>query len=442
MNKKLYAIVDIETTGTFSDRGGITEIAIVVTDGVKVLETYESLVNPNANIPFFIENLTGISNQMVAKAPQFGDIAPKVAEILEGKIFVAHNVNFDYKYVKFELELAGYSIGQARLCTVRLSRQIIPGQPSYSLGKLTRNLGISHTDKHRAMSDTMATTDLFHMLVAKGEENILNTLKKVAKLPNLPANLPERVYNKLPNETGVYYFYNEKREIIDVGKAKDLKKRVTTHFTGKATQQKLAFYREVQHVHVRLTGTEMIASLLEDAEIKKHWPYYNRSQKSKVNKFGVFKYENQKDVVMLGITKVGYQVKPLKTFPSLSITKKWLLNKIDEFGLKASLCGMPEFDTLTITPDEHELQIDLFLKQYDDSSETYVLQGEGREKGEKSFVFIEKGTYKGYGFVPQKFKFTSLKKIGEYLNKKEETITSRSIIASAKFEDYLEKITI
>ncbi len=440
MDKKLYAIVDIETTGTFSDRGGITEIAIVITNGVEVIETYETLVNPKARIPYFIENLTGISNQMVANAPEFKEVAEKVAKILEGKIFVAHNVNFDYKYVKFELELAGFDIGQARLCTVRLSRQIMPGLASYSLGKLTKSLGISHTSKHRAMSDTMATTDLFHLLVEKGEDDILNTLKKVSKLPNLPANLPERVYNKLPNETGVYYFYNDKREIIYVGKAKDLKKRVTTHFTGKATDQKLAFYREVQHVHVRLTGTEIIASLLEDAEIKHHWPIYNRSQKSKINKFGVFKYENQKDVVMLGITKIGNQVKPLKTFPSLSITKKWLLSKIDEFGLKASLCGMPEFDSLTTTTEDHQEKIQGFLNEYDDSSETYVLSGKGRKVGEKSFVFVENGTYKGFGFVNQKFKYTSVKKLYSKLKLKDETITSRTIIASDKFDEYLEKI--
>ena len=442
MEKKLYAIVDIETTGTFSDRGGITEIAIVVTNGTEVLETYETLVNPNANIPYFIENLTGISNQMVAKAPQFAEVAEKVAQILEGKIFVAHNVNFDYKYVKFELELAGFDIGQSRLCTVRLSRQILPGEPSYSLGKLTKSLGISHTSKHRAMSDTMATTDLFHLLVSKGEDDILKTLKKVSKLPNLPANLPERVYNKLPNETGIYYFYNVKRKIIYVGKAKDIKKRVTTHFTGKATDQKLAFYREVQHVHVRLTGTEIIASLLEDAEIKHHWPIYNRTQKSKINKFGVFKYENQKNVVMLGITKIGNQVKPLKTFPSLSITKKWLLSKIDEFGLKASLCGMPEFDSLTTTSEEHQENMVGFLKEYDDSSETYVLSGKGREIGEKSFVFVENGTYKGYGFVNRKFTYTSIKKIQTKLKRKDETITSRTIISSEKIDEYLKKIII
>lgn len=440
--KNLYAIVDIETTGNFSDRGGITEIAIVVTDGEKVIDSYETLVNPNAHIPPFIENLTGISNQMVQSAPQFGEVAEKVAEILEGKIFVAHNVNFDYKYVKFELELAGFGIGQSRLCTVRLSRKIMPGLASYSLGKLTRSLGIKHADKHRAMSDTMATVDLFHLLVEKGEGDILDTLKKVSKQPNLPANLPERIFNKLPEETGIYYFYNNRKEIIYIGKAKNIKKRIATHFTGKATVQKLAFYKEIHHVSTELTGTELIASLLEDAEIKHHWPIHNRSQKSKVNKFGVFLYENQRGIAQLGITKIGNQVKPLKTFPSLSDTRNWLIKRIEEFELKPQLCGMPEFDNLMVEQEKHQENIQQFLVQFDNSSETYFLAGKGREFGEQSFVYIENGTYKGFGYLNVQENLITINDVENYLIPKEETVTSRTIITSEKFSEPLEKIKI
>lgn len=438
----LYAIVDIETTGTFSDKGGITEIAVVVTDGKEVLETYETLVNPNAYIPPFIENLTGISNSMVQNAPQFEEVAEEIATILEGKVFVAHNVNFDYKYVKFELELAGYSIGQSRLCTVRLGRKILPGLPSYSLGKLTRSLGIAHTDKHRAMSDTMATAELFHILIEKGEEDILEKLKTVSKRPNLPAHLPERIFNKLPEETGIYYFYNADKEVIYVGKAKNLKKRITTHFTGKATAQKLAFYKQIHDVTVELTGTELIASLLEDAEIKHYWPIHNRSQKSRINKFGVFLYENQKGIAQLGITKIGNQVKPLKTFPSLSDTRNWLIKRIEEFELKPQLCGMPEFDSLIIEQEQHQENIQQFLLAFDDSSESYLLSGKGREFGEQSFVYVENGTYKGYGFLKVYKNMTNKKDIEKYLIRKEETVTSRTIITSEKFNEPIQKTII
>ncbi|MCT4581012.1 MAG: exonuclease domain-containing protein [Flavobacteriales bacterium] len=437
----LYAIVDIETTGSFSSTGGITEIAIVVTDGQQIIETYETLVNPNAYIPPFIQNLTGISNEMVENAPQFAEVAKEIAELLEGKIFVAHNVNFDYKYVKYELELAGYSIGQPRLCTVRLGRKILPGLPSYSLGKLTKTLGIKHESKHRAMSDTMATTELFHLLIEKGEGDILATLKTVSKQPNLPANLPERIFNKLPQETGIYYFYNSRKEIIYIGKAKNIKKRVTTHFTGKATAQKLSFYKEVYHVSTELTGTELIASLLEDAEIKHYWPIYNRSQKSKVNKFGVFLYENQKGIAQLGITKIGNQVKPLKTFPSLSDTRNWLIKKIEEFELKPQLCGMPEFDSLVIEQEEHQENIQKFLDEYDNASSSFLLAGKGRAAGEQSFVLVEKGTYKGYGFLNrEEVSISTIEEVENYLIRREETITTRTIIRSEKFNEPIKKI--
>lgn len=443
MANNLYAIVDIETTGNFSATGGITEIAIVVTNGKEVIETYETLVNPNAHIPPFIENLTGISNQMIENAPQFSEVAEEIASILEGKVFVAHNVNFDYKYVKFELDLAGFSIGQARLCTVRLGRKILPGLPSYSLGKLTRSLGIKHENKHRAMSDTMATVELFHLLIEKGEDDILKTLKAVTKQANLPANLPERIFNKLPLETGVYYFYNSRKEIIYIGKAKSIKKRITTHFTGKASVQKLAFYKEIHHVSFELTGTELIASLLEDAEIKHHWPIYNRAQKSRNNKFGVFHYENQKGIGQLGITKIGNQVKPLKTFPSLSDTRNWLIKRIEEFELKPQLCGMPEFDLLKIEQDLHQQNIKRFLNEYDDATETYVITGKGREQGEQSFVFVENGTYRGYGFVGfQDSQVSSVEEIENYLIRREETITTRTIIRSEKFKEPLKKIIL
>ena len=440
--KNLYAIVDIETTGTFSDKGGITEIAIVVTNGKEIIDSYETLVNPNAFIPPFIENLTGISNQMVQDAPQFSEVAKDISNILEGKIFVAHNVNFDYKYVKFELELAGYSIGQPRLCTVRLSRKIMPDLKSYKLGNLTRSLGIEHTDKHRAMSDTMATVELFHLLLEKGEDDVLAKLKTVSKRPNLPAHLPERIFNKLPEETGVYYFYNAQKEVIYIGKAKNIKKRITTHFTGKATTQKLAFYKEIHDVSIELTGTELIASLLEDAEIKHYWPIHNRSQKSRINKFGVFLYENQKGIAQLGITKIGNQVKPLKTFPSLSDTRNWLIKRIEEFDLKPQLCGMPEFDSLVIEQDQHQKNIQKFLVEFDNSSDSYLLAGKGREFGEQSFVYVENGTYRGFGYLNIRKSISNKNDIENYLIRKEETVTSRTIITAEKFSEPLQKIRL
>jgi DNA polymerase-3 subunit epsilon len=156
----LYAIVDIETTGSFAAANGITEIAIVVHDGKKVIDFFESLVNPHSPIPYFIQRLTGIDNSMVAHAPSFGEIAAQVFELLRDKIFVAHNVNFDYSFVKHHLQDAGHELDSKKLCTVRLARKVLPGLPGYSLSKLTHQLGLNHTNRHRAGGDALATADL------------------------------------------------------------------------------------------------------------------------------------------------------------------------------------------------------------------------------------------------------------------------------------------
>src|SRR5215217_91041 len=138
----LYAIVDIETTGGFASGNGITEISILVHDGVSVTDRYETLINPLQEIPAYIETLTGISNEMVQDAPVFNDVAERIFDLLQDKIFVAHNVNFDFSFVRHQLSIAGYQLQSRKLCTVRLSRKLLPGHSSYSLGKLCKALNI------------------------------------------------------------------------------------------------------------------------------------------------------------------------------------------------------------------------------------------------------------------------------------------------------------
>jgi DNA polymerase-3 subunit epsilon len=175
----LYAIVDIETTGNHASGNGITEIAIVIHDGKQILDCYDTLINPRAYISRFVQSLTGITNEMVRHAPVFEDVADQIFDLLQDKIFVAHNVGFDHALVKKQLEMVGYSLEVQRLCTIRLSRRIIPGLPSYSLGKLCHQLGICHTQQHRAAGDAMATAQLFTWLA---ERDINNMIPEVLNL--------------------------------------------------------------------------------------------------------------------------------------------------------------------------------------------------------------------------------------------------------------------
>src|SRR6476620_1833813 len=161
----MYAIVDIETTGGYAAAHGIMEISIHVFDGTTVVKKFETLVNPRQSIPRFIQAMTGITDEMVASAPLFEEVAATVYDHLNDNIFIAHNVNFDYSFIKSHLEACGYSYQAKKLCTVRLSRQIFPGFPSYSLGNLCQSLDIRIENRHRAGGDAEATVVLFRMLL-------------------------------------------------------------------------------------------------------------------------------------------------------------------------------------------------------------------------------------------------------------------------------------
>ncbi|MDE3214269.1 MAG: 3'-5' exonuclease, partial [Bacteroidota bacterium] len=207
----LYAIVDIETTGGYAAANGITEVAVFISDGQRVVDTYQALLNPMQLIPPYVEALTGITNEMVQNERPFGHIAAELFELLQDKVFVAHNVNFDYSFVKFHLGEAGFQLNSKKLCTIRLSRQILPGLPGYGLGKLCKYLGIPIENRHRAGGDAAATAVLFHHLVQKDTRGVLDSMLKVkSKQHFLPPNLDPSMINRLPNQPGVYYFHDKK----------------------------------------------------------------------------------------------------------------------------------------------------------------------------------------------------------------------------------------
>ena len=175
----MYAIVDIETTGGHASGNGITEIAIYIFDGEKLLDHFHSLINPFQKIPVYITALTGINDAMVAVAPGFEEVAGKVFHLLSNKVFVAHNVNFDYSFIKQQLNNCGYELNVKKLCTVRMGRKIFPDLPSYSLGNFCRRMGIIMQNRHRADADARATVELFCiMLLQDGAKEIISKMRK------------------------------------------------------------------------------------------------------------------------------------------------------------------------------------------------------------------------------------------------------------------------
>ncbi|MDG2454592.1 MAG: exonuclease domain-containing protein [Bacteroidia bacterium] len=405
----IYTVVDIETTGG-SHGNRITEIAAVKTDGKQILDSYETLVNPEVFIPKSITLLTGISNPMVQDAPKFEDIAQAFSAFLGDTIFIAHNVSFDYGIIKNHFEDLGITFNKKKLCTVRLSRGIIPGHASYSLGKICPALGIKNHSRHRAMGDTMATVELFHHLLTKDKEDfVFYSLNQLNKEAMLPPNLDKKEFEDLPNTAGVYYLLGEKMEILYVGKAKDIKKRIVTHFSEKS-RKKSELLRSIHHVSFVETGNELIALLLESDEIKKHYPKYNKAQKNKSHDYHVCYYEGQDGVLRVDVFLKKFAKNSIQSFSSMTMAKDHLYRLVEQnnlcpkyaslertkgncyLGGECAICSKSE------TVEEYNTRVTAATENKSAKLSVYII-GPGRNKGENGVIQIEEGDYRGFGFV-------------------------------------------
>ena len=422
----MYAIVDIETTGASAAYNKITEIAILIHDGKRVVDEFQTLINPECGIPIGITSLTGISNEMVADAPKFFEVAKEVHQLLEGNIFVAHNVNFDYSFIKREFQELGGNINHKKLCTVRLSRKILPGHKSYSLGRLCEELGIDNHARHRAMGDARATAELMTLLIESDSDNqIEKFLKKNSKEADLPPNLPKEVFEKLPSGTGVYYFHDEHGKVLYVGKANDIKKRVRNHFSSTDVVYKQGLKDKLHDISYQICGDEMIAFLLEAAEIKKHFPPFNKAQKFTTAKYGLYHYEDGKGFMRLSIGKVSRGHPPLISFTSFDRARNYLITLVKTHELNPELCSLPasmmkyfgySFKVEDGAQEEANERLFAAIEAIKSDSQTYCLLGSGRSYKEYSVVLVEAGKYKGFGFYDDEMQFETIESVKDVID--------------------------
>ncbi|MDB4497577.1 exonuclease domain-containing protein, partial [Flavobacteriaceae bacterium] len=320
----MYSVVDIETTGNGYKGQKITEISIFIFDGEKIIDEFTSLVNPEQKIPYFITNLTGITEAMVRTAPKFYEIAKKVAEITKDTVFVAHNVNFDYNIIRDEFKSLGFDFKRKKLCTVRLSRKIIPGLASYSLGNICSAEGIEIAARHRAKGDAEATVELFRRLIKRDQKFTINSfLNAKSREATLPPLLDKQVVDTLPERHGVYYFKNEQKEVIYVGKANNIKQRVISHFYDKKKKER-TMCLEIADISYTETGSELIALLHESAEIKHLYPKFNRAQRKAGEAVGLFSYEDQKGILHLAFNRLKLTPNPIMKFYSMAACRSVL----------------------------------------------------------------------------------------------------------------------
>jgi len=415
----VYAVVDIETTGGFAGRNRITEVAIFIHDGQAIVDSFETLINPEQIIPNYITGLTGIDQQMVETAPRFEEVAEAIYKILADKVFVAHNVHFDYSFLKKALEKCGYRLGSKKVCTVRLSREIIPGMKSYSLGKLCEQLNISINGRHRAGGDAKATAELFGLLMEKNPEFVAYAIKRNSGETKLPPNLPKEEFDELPELPGVYYFLNTHQEVIYVGKAKNIKKRISSHFSGIAKHRRNQMIRnEIHHISYELTGNELVALLMESSEIKRLWPKYNRAQKFKSNNWGIYRYQDREGYDRLNINKLTRGIPPEATFYSHADAWQFLLSKVKEFELCPKLCGIQKSDGACFdyelgqclgaccrqeSVQKYNQRLQQAIETFDAKEKSYAIVGEGRHEDEQSVILVENGNYQGFGFLEREW---------------------------------------
>lgn len=278
----MYAVIDIETTGGNYRWGRITEIAIFIHNGKEVTEEYSTLINPLMPIPPFISQLTGITNEMVQDAPTFEEVAPTIASLTEGKIFVAHNSQFDYHFVRHEFRRMEQEYERPTLCTVRLSRKLIPQQPSYSLGKLCNQLGIELQDRHRAGGDAAATVKLLELLLSQDQNQQLQA--------NIVWKQPESAFNQylqntriedLPQSPGILYLMGDEEEVLYIDSARNIRKRLLSHLNNKGGRATFNIRQKIRDVHYEETGTHLIAQLRAQEELLKQKPTLNTAPKTK-----------------------------------------------------------------------------------------------------------------------------------------------------------------
>ncbi len=444
----MYTIIDIETTGNGIKGNKITEIAIFKFDGYEVIDEFTSLVDPECDIPYFITRLTGIDNDTVRNAPKIHEIAPRILEMTKDTIFVAHSVNFDYNVIKHEFKNIGLEFVRKKLCTVRLSRKLIPGYNSYSLGKLCSALGIPLSNRHRARGDAHATVLLFEKLLrTEGAETVFKQfLNARSQEATLPPGLAKTTFDKLPSSPGVYYFKGASGKIIYVGKAINIKKRVLSHFYDKSNKE-VRLCRATTDIDFELSGSELLALLMESTAIKHHYPEYNRAQKRTVQQYGIFSYTDRNDVMHLAYNKLKNVPRPLYICYSPTDCRLFLERLCKTFELCPKFCHLQETNSssgcshYSITDCKgvcrgkeeskaYNQRVEVALASLSEKDSDLLIKEKGRTLTEDAFVQIRNGSYCGYGFVEKDFEIKSKSDLEAFLVPQKNTLETARIVRS------------
>ncbi|WP_311196096.1 exonuclease domain-containing protein [Antarcticibacterium sp. 1MA-6-2] len=424
----------------------LTEICIVLLKGAVVVDKYTTLINPEKYIPTQITALTSIDNEMVADAPRFHEVAKEIELITRDAVFVAHNVNFDYNVLRNEFKELGFDFTRKKLCTVRLSRKLIPGLFSYSLGRLCDSINIPILNRHRAEGDTDATVILFQRLLSldKNFEVIKSFLHAHSRQATLPPHLSAEQIEDLPEKPGIYLFKDRQHKVIYVGKAINIKKRVISHFYDRMSKE-YQLGQETFYIDFETTGTELTALLLEAESIRKYYPKYNRAQKRPGVVYQIISYTNQKGILQLALGTTKKVVDSVGTFYNRLLASEKLEQLCEEFHL------CPRYCTLQVnvevcshyriknckgicegseTVDEYNARVLKAIGSLGQETPSYIIKGDGIHFNEESFVLVKAGRYCGFGYVDSEVSFNSIEDFEPFLIRQQPTYHTHKILRS------------
>ncbi|MBG6132106.1 DNA polymerase-3 subunit epsilon [Aquimarina sp. EL_43] len=408
----MYAILDIETTGGKYNEEGITEIAIYKFDGHDVVDQFISLVNPERPIQPFVANLTGINNQMLRNAPKFYEVAKRIVEITTNCIIVAHNSSFDYRILRTEFSRLGFEFERQSLCTVELSKKLIPDQQSYSLGKLVRGLGIPLSDRHRANGDALATVKLFKLLLTKDIEKKIITETVRTETKRQVDDKLLRLIEDAPTATGVYYMHREDGTVIYIGKSKNIKKRLNQHFTNDNRKSK-KIQEEVVSVTYENTGSELLALLKESEEIKRNKPKYNRALRKTKFDQALYQFTDDNGYINFKVQKADHRKISITTFSNKQQAKTYMHRWTEEYNLCQKLMGLDNGESncfnYTIkqcqgaciyneSAEEYNIRAQKLIFNTSFQSQDMIIVDRGRDIDEQSVILVEEGKFKGIGY--------------------------------------------
>jgi DNA polymerase-3 subunit epsilon len=401
----MFAIIDIETTGGSAARDRITEIAIILHDGYRTEKTFSTLINPEIPIPRYITEITGIDDDMVADAPRFYEVAREIVELTEGRIFVAHNVSFDYGFIAEEFKRLAYTYTRERLCTVRTSRRLIPGHASYSLGRLCASIGIPLHNRHRALGDAEATALLMERLV--GIDASLGGALRRDPFAGVPREVPRTRLQAMPEDPGVFYLHSAQGDVLLAAKADNVRKEVLRLLKAKKSGATLA---DVRDISWELTGSELLADLRLLAEIPVDAP----AKAAPRFKAAVYAYRDQRDYIRLVIGAPTKGRKSLGEFATEAEARAALQSRQHLHHLCPILCGIEpsaqhcsqypggDCDGACMgheSPDAYNSRVELALGGLGFPFPRFLLLSDGRSREEVSVICVDNGGCIAYGYL-------------------------------------------